>query len=97
MEPLVRGKYPDTMIKNVGGRLPEFTKEEANLVKGSYDFLGLNYYCSYYATIGKPDDVGSITKDSNVHSQPGIYIFMKSKCNFYKVNDICVLHSTNHV
>ncbi|KAL7602717.1 beta-glucosidase 24 isoform X1 [Lactuca sativa] len=70
MEPLVRGKYPDTMIKNVGGRLPEFTKEEANLVKGSYDFLGLNYYCSYYATIGKPDDVGSITKDSNVHSQP---------------------------
>ncbi|KAL4585432.1 hypothetical protein LXL04_010053 [Taraxacum kok-saghyz] len=70
MEPLVRGKYPDTMIKNVGDRLPKFTEEEANLVMGSYDFLGLNYYSSYYATTGKPDDVGSCTKDSNCHLQP---------------------------
>ena len=74
MDPLVRGKYPDTMIKNVGDRLPKFTEEEANLVMGSYDFLGLNYYSSYYATTGKPDDVGSCTKDSNCHLQPGVLL-----------------------
>ncbi|KAI3765219.1 hypothetical protein L2E82_15247 [Cichorium intybus] len=69
MEPLVTGKYPDTMIKNVGGRLREFTEDEAKLLKGSFDFLGLNYYTSYYATVGKPDDVGSCRRDSNVHIQ----------------------------
>ncbi|GMN26516.1 hypothetical protein TIFTF001_001342 [Ficus carica] len=30
-------------------RLPKFTEEESKLVKGSYDFLGLNYYTANYA------------------------------------------------
>ncbi|XP_022883086.1 beta-glucosidase-like [Olea europaea var. sylvestris] len=37
------------MRKNVGERLPIFTPEEVKLVKGSCDFLGLNYYTSNYA------------------------------------------------
>ncbi|XP_010493858.1 PREDICTED: myrosinase 1 [Camelina sativa] len=49
MEPLTKGKYPDIMRKLVGERLPEFTETEAKLVKGSYDFLGLNYYVTQYA------------------------------------------------
>ncbi|KAL0728898.1 hypothetical protein Bca4012_024991 [Brassica carinata] len=44
MEPLTKGKYPDIMRKIVGSRLPNFTEAEAELVAGSYDFLGLNYY-----------------------------------------------------
>ncbi|CAI9274603.1 unnamed protein product [Lactuca saligna] len=71
MEPLFSGKYPDTMIAYVtGGRLPEFTAEEAKSIKGSYDFLGLNYYTSYYATTAKPSQVPSYVTDSNVHQQP---------------------------
>src|SRR3569833_2537432 len=31
-----------------GGRLPEFTEEESQLVKGSYDFMGLNHYTTKY-------------------------------------------------
>jgi len=49
MEPLTSGKYPESMRSLVGKRLPEFTKEEAKLVAGSMDFLGLNYYTSNYA------------------------------------------------
>ncbi|KAI3501485.1 hypothetical protein L1887_29355 [Cichorium endivia] len=72
MEPLFSGKYPGAMIKYVtGGRLPEFTVEQANLIKGSYNFLGLNYYTSYYATTTKASQVPSYETDSVVHQQAG--------------------------
>ncbi|KAK7262562.1 hypothetical protein RJT34_30136 [Clitoria ternatea] len=49
MDPLTKGKYPKSMRSMVGNRLPEFSKEEAKQLKGSFDFLGLNYYSSFYA------------------------------------------------
>ncbi|CAN7132124.1 unnamed protein product [Brassica rapa subsp. narinosa] len=48
MGPLTNGAYPQIMIDTVGKRLPSFTPEESKLVKGSYDFLGLNYYVTQY-------------------------------------------------
>mmetsp|Transcript_19774 Transcript_19774/g.14509 ORF Transcript_19774/g.14509 Transcript_19774/m.14509 type:complete len:200 (-) Transcript_19774:37-636(-) len=36
------------MKVNSDGRLPEFTEEEKALVKGSFDFLGLNHYTSKF-------------------------------------------------
>ncbi|AES67733.1 putative beta-glucosidase [Medicago truncatula] len=50
MEPLTTGKYPKSMRSLVGKRLPNFSKKQARLLKGSFDFLGLNYYTSNYAT-----------------------------------------------
>lgn len=32
------------MKKNVGTRIPVFTEHESGLVKGSFDFLGVNHY-----------------------------------------------------
>ncbi|XP_062083937.1 beta-glucosidase 12-like [Humulus lupulus] len=49
MDPLTNGDYPHSMRELVGNRLPKFTKEETKLVKGSFDFLGLNYYTANYA------------------------------------------------
>ena len=43
------GDYPDSMRELVKERLPKFTDDEVSLVKGSYDFLGINYYTSNYA------------------------------------------------
>ncbi|PWA94662.1 beta-glucosidase [Artemisia annua] len=72
MEPLFSGKYPNTMIDNIlDGRLPKFTEEESNLLKGSYDFLGLNYYVSQYATTAPVTKVVSSLIDSKVLEQPG--------------------------
>ncbi|KAJ4881196.1 Myrosinase 1 [Raphanus sativus] len=48
MGPLTNGTYPQSMIDTVGERLPSFTPDESRLVKGSYDFLGLNYYVTQY-------------------------------------------------
>ena len=49
MEPLVFGDYPKSMRSLVKERLPIFSCEESKLVKGSYDFIGINYYTSRYA------------------------------------------------
>jgi beta-glucosidase len=42
------GDYPDVMKRNAGTRLPTFTDFESNQVKGSIDFLGVNYYLTVY-------------------------------------------------
>ena len=33
----------------VGDRLPQFTKEQSELVKGAFDFIGINYYTANFA------------------------------------------------
>ncbi|KAK1588098.1 hypothetical protein Q3G72_019815 [Acer saccharum] len=48
MEPLTYGDYPFSMRTLVGERLPKFSKKESMMVKGSLDFLGLNYYTAFY-------------------------------------------------
>ncbi|KAF3647321.1 hypothetical protein FXO37_20025 [Capsicum annuum] len=48
--PLTYGDYPKNMCRLVGDRLPKFTTKQAAMVKSSYDFLGINYYTSYYAS-----------------------------------------------
>uniref|UniRef100_A0ACD5V5P6 Uncharacterized protein n=1 Tax=Avena sativa TaxID=4498 RepID=A0ACD5V5P6_AVESA len=49
MDPLTRGVYPQSMRTLVGNRLPQFTKEQSKMVKGSFDFIGINYYTANYA------------------------------------------------
>ncbi|XP_012065489.3 beta-glucosidase 12-like [Jatropha curcas] len=50
MDPLTYGEYPQSMVTLVGNRLPRFTKDQSKMVKGSYDFLGVNYYSAFYAS-----------------------------------------------
>ncbi|KAH8653374.1 beta-glucosidase-like protein [Xylariales sp. PMI_506] len=47
-DPIYFGKYPDSMRKQLGERLPEFTDEERGLVQGSNDFYGMNHYAADY-------------------------------------------------
>lgn len=49
LHPITYGDFPKSMRSLVGKRLPKFTREESRLLKGSYDFLGVNYYTSNYA------------------------------------------------
>ncbi|TXG55761.1 hypothetical protein EZV62_017074 [Acer yangbiense] len=49
VHPMTNGDYPKTMRCLVGNRLPNFTNEESILIKGTLDFVGLNYYTSLYA------------------------------------------------
>ncbi|XP_061361382.1 beta-glucosidase 12-like [Gastrolobium bilobum] len=65
MQPLTRGKYPKTMMSLLGSRLPNFTEEQSKLLIGSFDFIGINYYTTYYAA--------HITYPSNDTSQSSYY------------------------
>ncbi|BBN02234.1 beta-glucosidase [Marchantia polymorpha subsp. ruderalis] len=55
LDPFFRGEYPAAIRKTWGYSLPSFTPEESRIVKGSADFLGVNYYTAYYVT-SKPCD-----------------------------------------
>ncbi|EPS65829.1 beta-mannosidase, partial [Genlisea aurea] len=56
LHPLVYGEYPKTMQNIVSERLPKFTSREVKMVKGSFDFVGLNQYTAYYAyDAGRPN------------------------------------------
>lgn len=68
INPIVNGDYPSIMRSLVGKRLPEFTKEETSILKGSFDFIGLNYYTANYAAhISSPNQYISSTTDNRVH------------------------------
>ncbi|GLT29057.1 hypothetical protein SLA2020_039460 [Shorea laevis] len=46
---LLFGGYPKRMRDIVKDRLPTFIDKEKELVKGSFDFIGINYYITRYA------------------------------------------------
>lgn len=48
-DPIVFGRYPDIMVEYItGNRLPTFNETERALIKGSFDFIGLNHYSTGY-------------------------------------------------
>lgn len=49
VNPITYGDYPQSMKSLVGNRLPKFTAAQSKSLKGSIDFLGINYYTAYYA------------------------------------------------
>ncbi|KAL6909525.1 hypothetical protein ACP4OV_001806 [Aristida adscensionis] len=48
VDPLINGHYPQIMQDLVKERLPRFTPEQAKLVKGSADYIGINQYTAGY-------------------------------------------------
>ncbi|KAH9328276.1 hypothetical protein KI387_000384, partial [Taxus chinensis] len=49
LDPLTKGEYPASMRSLVGARLPRFTRQQSKDLKGSFDFLGYNYYTTQFA------------------------------------------------
>ncbi|KAJ9174479.1 hypothetical protein P3X46_013117 [Hevea brasiliensis] len=67
MDPLTYGRYPRIVRDLAGDRLLNFTEEETHLLRGSYDFLGLQYYTSYYAKPNAPVDPDHIRYKTDSH------------------------------
>ncbi|KAG9443792.1 hypothetical protein H6P81_015132 [Aristolochia fimbriata] len=67
-DPIVFGDYPEIMKKNVGSRLPSFTEFQSKQIKGSFDFIGLNYYLTVYAqdSTNYPNSQGDFLMDMSV-------------------------------
>ena len=60
----------------VGHRLPKFSEQQTKLVKGSIDFLGLNYYTARYA-----EDIASHSSIVNVSYSTDSHVNLTSKLN----------------
>lgn len=64
---MAAGDYPESLKACAGDNLPKFTPEESAMLKGSTDFLGINFYTGKYAK-GSADDkcaVFSTDRDAN--------------------------------
>ncbi|KAK9726309.1 hypothetical protein RND81_05G205100 [Saponaria officinalis] len=72
MHPLIYGDYPKVMKRIVGPRLPIVTKSDSELLKGSFDFIGLNYYTSVMA---KYDPSHLETKTTSERDMNTIWIY----------------------
>lgn len=66
-DPIFFGKYPDEMTGIItDGRLPTFTPEEIQIVKGSFDFLGMNHYTTNYFKNDPNGKIGNWDHDQKV-------------------------------
>jgi len=66
-DPIYKGDYPKVMKERLKERLPSFSEEEKELIKGSSDFFGLNHYTTMYAA-----NSDGITKEVAVNGNGGI-------------------------
>ena len=84
---MVHGDYPFIMKALVRDGLPTFTDEEKALVKGSYDFIGINYYTSNYAK-----DI-PFTPDYNYTNQAQFQHATLTSNNFNILKNHCICFS----
>jgi len=70
MDPICKGDYPETMRTRCGERLPSFSVEERELLRGSLDFLGLNHYSTDFVSAkeGESEKSASYFADQEVHT-----------------------------
>ncbi|KAF9523273.1 glycoside hydrolase family 1 protein [Crepidotus variabilis] len=61
-DPIFKGHYPASLKATLGERLPNFTKEEIGIVKGSSDFFGLNTYTTNLVQDGGTDELSGKVK-----------------------------------
>lgn len=90
LDPVVNGRYPLSMRKLVGNRLSEFSDTESEKLKGSYDFLGINYYTAQYVADASNSQVEKLSyvtdpkvKYSSVRN--GVPIGPKASCGWIYV------------
>eukprot|EP00826_Nyctotherus_ovalis_P055424 TRINITY_DN7356_c0_g1_i8.p1 TRINITY_DN7356_c0_g1~~TRINITY_DN7356_c0_g1_i8.p1 ORF type:complete len:474 (+),score=121.06 TRINITY_DN7356_c0_g1_i8:45-1466(+) len=67
-DPIFLGHYPARMKQRLKNRLPEFTPEQAQLLKDSSDTFALNHYTSYLCTDPKTPAQKGYYRDRNVET-----------------------------
>ncbi|KAG7541220.1 Glycoside hydrolase superfamily [Arabidopsis thaliana x Arabidopsis arenosa] len=81
LKPLVFGDYPDEMKKTVGSRLPVFSKEESEQVKGSSDFIGIIHYLTLYVT-NQPSPSIFPSMSEGFYKDMGVYMISTGNSSF---------------
>jgi len=74
LKPLVFGDYPDEMKRTLGSRLPVFSEEESEQVKGSSDFVGIIHYTTVYVTNQPAPYIFPSSTNKDFFTDMGAYI-----------------------
>ncbi|KAF9482714.1 glycoside hydrolase family 1 protein [Pholiota conissans] len=56
-DPIYKGHYPLSLKQRIGDRLPKFSAEDLEVVKGSSDFFGMNTYTTNLVQDGGVDEL----------------------------------------
>ncbi|KAK1285381.1 Beta-glucosidase 13 [Acorus calamus] len=64
LDPIVFGDYPSSVKRLVRDRLPVFTKQESEAIKGSFDFIGVNHYVTLYVMDNATEEANSRKTDT---------------------------------
>ncbi|KAG6678726.1 hypothetical protein I3843_14G093300 [Carya illinoinensis] len=67
VNPVTYGDHPESMRALVGSRLPNFTEAQSNMLKGSFNFLGANYYTARYADDSKSSSSVNLSYTTDRH------------------------------
>ncbi|KAG7550872.1 Glycoside hydrolase superfamily [Arabidopsis thaliana x Arabidopsis arenosa] len=79
--PLTFGDYPDEMKGAVGSRLPIFSEEESELVKGSSDFIGIMHYFPAFVEDIKVEP--SLSRNPDFYSDMGVSLtYLRNRSDF---------------
>ena len=70
LQPLVHGKYPEGLMKWMEPFEMPIEASDMSIIKGSFDFVGLNYY---FSTKVKFDQNGGMLKQSDKHTSSSLY------------------------
>ncbi|KAL2519297.1 Beta-glucosidase 40 [Abeliophyllum distichum] len=88
IEPLILGDYPNSMKTRVGSRLPRFSQAESSKLKGSFDFIGINHYTTWYANANNTNLIGVLLNDSLADSGTSTLPFIDGKPIADRANSI---------
>lgn len=75
-DPVYFGRYPESMVRQLGNRLPVWTDEERALVQGSNDFYGMNHYTANYIRHRK----GPAPEDDFLGNLETLFYSKKGEC-----------------
>ncbi|XP_006644213.1 beta-glucosidase 1 [Oryza brachyantha] len=68
LHPIIYGEYPKSLQVIVKERLPRFTADEIQMVKGSIDYVGINQYTAYYVRDQQPNATTIPSYSSDWHA-----------------------------
>ncbi|KAJ3041725.1 hypothetical protein HDV00_008813 [Rhizophlyctis rosea] len=71
-DPLTKGDYPAALKADIGPDLPVFNSTEQQLIKGTMDFFGLNYYGAKYVYASPSIGVTSSYQNPYTGAQIGV-------------------------
>lgn len=94
LEPLITGDYPNSMRSRVGNRLPKFSQAQSLAVKGSFDFIGINHYTTWYAKHNDTNIFGVLLNDTFADmGATTLRMFYSPHLSFFKFakNSLCFL------